>query len=215
MVTVYGMGMPSALGMICQFGSKLVGESSTKMISSSMVSCVSPPAVTIGVVTLALATDEMPDITTEKKDFEYEIGATVVSIRPSAGCSGGTTQFITVFGQHFERTEMLSCRFGLNQTALGIYLSSSMVLCRVPAKSAGTVSVSVSNNGVESGQGSAWYDFACTHTIHMITPSMGPTEGGTIVQLTTTGRLEFLTARCSFDGVLVPAMRTKTNSKAA
>jgi len=67
-----------------------------------MVSCITPAALATGSVVLELATDEIVDITTESKTFVYERGATVESVKPSAGSSETGDQTITVFGQHFD-----------------------------------------------------------------------------------------------------------------
>jgi len=53
-------------------------------------------------------------------------------------------------GQHFEQTPELKCRFGLNATASGHYMTSTLVTCVVPAKQSGAVTLTIAD-GVTTG----------------------------------------------------------------
>jgi len=116
-------------------------------------------------------------------EFLFEAGATVEALQPSWGVSGTAGQVVTVVGRHFVRSGELSCRFGLQDSLRGEYGSSTMVTCVVPERVAGTVAVTVSNNGIESGSDGVLFQVKDLKSAWKVYPSNGPLTGGTLVTL--------------------------------
>jgi len=88
--------------------------------------------------------------------YAYEAAASVLGIRPLSG-SAFEGHNVTVMGRHFSNTAALSCRVGMGRDAVARWLSSTSVVCVLPAaegRMAGkggtqNVTVDVSNNGAD------------------------------------------------------------------
>ena len=119
---------------------------------------------------------------------------------PSWGVSGRGGQVVTVSGRHFAQSGELSCRFGLDGSSRGQYVSSTLVRCKVPERGAGTVTVTVSNNGVEAGLEGVLFALQDLKSVWKVHPSNGPVSGGTLVTLMGAGgqRAEAHMMRCKF-----------------
>lgn len=114
--------------------------------------------------------------------FFYEGTPTVTGVSPSAGgIAGGTT--ITITGTSFRTTTGITVG-GTACTSFAVQ-SSTQATCVTPARSAGTVSVAVTNpSGTGTLGGSFTYESAPTLTV--VTPNGGPTAGNTLITLTGT-----------------------------
>jgi len=145
MVTLHGTGF-SGKGLLCRFGSGIAGEGTGRYLSSTMVSCMAPSVVEAGSVIVEVSINGGADYSGGGKEYSYEMGATVDAVLPSRGQAGAVGQVVTVVGKHFVQTAELSCFFGVNESAVRQYLSSTMVTCFAARQSAGIVRV-VSNNG--------------------------------------------------------------------
>jgi hypothetical protein len=89
-----------------------------------------------------------------------------------------------VSGRHFAQSGELSCRFGLDGSSRGQYVSSTLVECNAPERGAGTVTVTVSNNGgVDARTGQIAFEYKAGLSVRVIRPSHGPVTGGTSVTL--------------------------------
>ena len=122
------------------------------------------------------------DFTRSGKKFLYASAATTTALLPSMGRSGPGTQVVTVVGRNFEDTGELRCQVGDVQASIARYISTSTVVCALPARGAGKVTVSVSTNGVDFDMG-VFYKYLTVPKVTSITPSMGPTLGGGIVTM--------------------------------
>ena len=101
---------------------------------------------------------------------------------PSAVRSGEAGQVVTVLGRHFGRNSELSCQFGRNSlVAVLQHVSSSAVVCAVPGQIAGTVTVSMSNNGVDAGAMGRPLVVEMQRSLVSLRPSKGPVQGGSVV----------------------------------
>ena len=156
MVTLTGRGlMWEGVGVFgCRFGSAAsVAAHST---SSSMVQCVTPEAVEGGKVSMVLEEDG-ERVWEGGEAYAYEAAASVHGIRPMFG-SAMEGHNVTVMGRHFSNTGALTCRVGMGRQAVARWLSSTSVVCVLPAaegRTGGTqnVTVDVSNNGADFSEG--------------------------------------------------------------
>ena len=203
-VSIRGIGF-GADRLACRFGAISVTGANALLSTSSMVACVSPKAGEEGAVALEVSLNGGVDYTASGKRYVYQSSATVESLRPSSVVAGAANQVITVVGRYFERTEGLSCRMGANATVSAVYASSSMVKCMAPVRGAGTVRVSVSNNGVDAGLSSRQLTFEAGRGISSVTPSKASVRGGTTVTVSTYGSMrgEGDTVSCHFGTVVV------------
>ena len=181
LVSVQGTGFAGD-AVQCRFGAQSVVGKGVSLVSSTLVHCAAPASNSLGHVSVEVSMNGGADFTSSGKKFVYEQGATATSLRPSVGWSGSSSQVVTVAGRHFEGTGELRCQIGDVQTMLAMYLSSSTVVCTLPAWGAGTVSVSVSNNGVDYDTG-VRFEYLSVPKVISVTPSMGPTTGGGLVTM--------------------------------
>jgi len=69
---------------------------------------------------------------------------------------------------------------GLMRVCKAMYMSSTMVSCVVPARGQGIMTLLVSNNGVDGGEG-VKYEYGAEWNGVRLKPSMGPVSGGSPV----------------------------------
>ena len=139
-----------ATGLVCKFGPESVSGSNVEVISSTMVVCRSPVSGQPGAVAVSVSCNDGADFSQDGPEYMYGLEAVAESVRPSGGVSGLSGQRIIVAGQNFEERSTLACFFGDDTSLQALYLTSTSVVCSVPVKEAGWVSVSISNNGVDS-----------------------------------------------------------------
>jgi hypothetical protein len=127
------------------------------------------------------------DFTSDGHRFVYEEQALVETLVPSAGRSGQAGQVVTVIGRHFMQGSELSCMFGRSSRVPVLHQSSTVVVCSVPTALAGTVTVSVSNNGVDTGAAGKPLALDVERSLVSIKPSRGPVQGGSVVVIEVAG----------------------------
>jgi hypothetical protein len=168
-VSVMGSGY-TAGEVQCRFGDVAVSGRAAVRVSSTMVTCIAPGAAAgeqRGPVALEVSANGGADFTSDGKMFMYEMGATVEGLLPSWGLSMTGGQVVTVAGRHFEKSQDLSCRFGLAGTSRGQYVTSTVVACMAPKHGPGSVTVTVTNSAEHHRQQSQplilwWSSRQCT-----------------------------------------------------
>ena len=213
MVALTGRGlMWEGMGVLrCRFGS--ASSVAAHATSSSMVQCVTPEAREGGKVAMVLEEDGEA-VWEGGGAYVYEAAASVQGIRPMIG-SAMVGHNVTVMGRHFSNTEALTCRVGMGRQAVARWLSSTSVVCVLPAaegRTGGTqnVTVDVSNNGADfsEGGGARFRYVAGSATVASLTPSWGPSGRGSVVTVVGAGleeaekgsvmcRVGSMTARCA------------------
>ena len=193
MVTLTGSGLKWAgMGaMRCRFGSMAPGRA--RVTSSSMVECMTPGSMGGGRVMVGLEVDGRR-VWEGGEVYVYEAAASVESIRPAWG-TGSEDHTVTVIGEHFSNTGALACRVGMGHETGARWLTSSMVVCVVPAaegRAGGSqnVTVDVSNNGADfSGTGGARFRYTAggATIVRSVTPSWGPSGRGATVTVVGAG----------------------------
>eukprot|EP00814_Leptocylindrus_danicus_P016055 CAMPEP_0116049566 /NCGR_PEP_ID=MMETSP0321-20121206/30235_1 /TAXON_ID=163516 /ORGANISM="Leptocylindrus danicus var. danicus, Strain B650" /LENGTH=663 /DNA_ID=CAMNT_0003532005 /DNA_START=372 /DNA_END=2360 /DNA_ORIENTATION=+ len=168
-------------------------------ISAKEVTCTTPPLNGTGRVKIEATINSGHDFNSENIYFEVVDNLLVTSILPMSGpVSGGTV--ILVKGENFLPNSMLLCKFGEAEVE-GRLISDTQVECISPntsiADASRVVALSLSTNGVDfvSGPDFIFYEEI---SVSLLTPSMGPIEGGTLARIHGSNFIysEFL--RCKF-----------------
>ena len=196
-VTITGAGFSEEnLGSSsCNFGES--GSATINVISSTEIRCTTPPSSASendGFVSLEV-TFNGKDFTTSGTQFGYIPDASFTSMSPLFGpVSGGTVLLIS--GYNFVDSSKLSCKFGAVAVSAR-FISSSQIECNVPPQiqiqidnSENEVVVSITMNGADyispdesTSTTSASFTYRTETTISSITPSFGPSTGGTAITI--------------------------------
>ncbi|KSB89962.1 hypothetical protein AS593_00360 [Caulobacter vibrioides] len=117
--------------------------------------------------------------------FTYVAPPTVTAVSPSAGPTGGTNS-VTITGTNF--TNATAVTFGAAAATGYTVVSPTQITATVPAGSAGTIDVRVTTVGGQSAvSANDQYTYINAPTVTSISPTSGPTGGGTSVIITGTG----------------------------
>jgi hypothetical protein len=173
-VSVVGVDF-RVLDGLCDFGGQLVPA--MEGTSSTLVVCESPsfPAGYVGVDVLG----QDGAMTNSQLSFRYHAAARVRSVFPSS-VQAGVVSWITITGDNFLDTPHLSCRFG-ETISLCRFVDIEHAVCFVPALSQPSVSLSVSNNGVDFAFGNVSFQHRSPMQVYGVTPSAGWVSGGTVM----------------------------------
>lgn len=157
-------------------------------LGSSQIWAHTPPN-SAGSVTVSVINPNGNSVSLAKA-FTYDStgGITITSVSPGGGLtSGGASVLVTGTGFAAGAT----VRFGATTAASVTFLNSTQLIAAVPAGSAGTVPVTVTNpNGTAQTLSNGFtYGTVATggSTITGANPTTGPSAGGTTITLTGTG----------------------------
>jgi IPT/TIG domain-containing protein len=187
LVTITGTNLSGTSAV--RFGTKLA--TSVTNVSPTTVTAVSPSGN--GSVGVTVTT---PGGTSNPIPFFYVGAPFKQTLSPTSGSTvGGNTVTITGTGL----STATSVAFGAN-TAVPTVVSDGQITVTVPAGAAGSVGVSVTtaggtNNGLS-------YTYVTPPTVTTVTPTSGPTSGGTPVTIAGTGLTS--TTSVTFDGTPAP-----------
>lgn len=216
-VVIIGQGFADHGGIACSFDGV---ENPGEVLSTTEVACVAPAAVATGSTGLGRPVPVLVTVNglhygrdaapgSQELSFEYVEIPVVSYISPATGPtwdSGVTAAAgledeqqipleITVHGAHFANTSDLACRFGKVISSAG-YVSTSEVRCSVPPLSWATGTrprVSVATNGVDfsrEGHALATFRYVPVPKLFGVSPTLGPTRGGTALALMGEGFLK-------------------------
>ncbi|WP_312363719.1 IPT/TIG domain-containing protein [Ensifer sp.] len=130
------------------------------------------------------ATDPIAD-TPASLNITYTGQATVTAVAPSAGPTGGGTN-VTITGTGF--TGATAVAFGATPATGYTVISGTRIDAIAPAGSAGQVDVRVTTpTGISAISASDKYTYVAAPTVTAVSPTAGPTAGGTSVVITGTG----------------------------
>ncbi len=183
-VTLSGRGFIE--GTTVRFGETIADK--VTITSGSTLTAVTPPG-TAGAVTVTIETEHgfggLPDGFTYL-DTEPTTGVTVIGVQPTTGdTSGGDEVAITVYGLGL--TEDTTVTFdGVEADIVSVSPSALMVLVTTPPHALGSVDVSVSTAAGSDIANDA-FTYADLLGIKSVSPSAGPTDGGTSITLSGSG----------------------------
>ncbi|WP_237736703.1 beta strand repeat-containing protein, partial [Delftia acidovorans] len=154
------------------------------VISNTQITATAPAGV--GTVDVRITTVGGTSATSAADQFTYVAAPSVTSISPTAGPTGGGTTVI-ITGTGFAAAPGTGAvRFGA-ATATYTINSNTQITATAPAGSAGTVDVTVTTVGGTSATSAAdQFTYVSAPTVTSISPTAGPTAGGTTVTLTGT-----------------------------
>ncbi|MGD0874522.1 MAG: IPT/TIG domain-containing protein [Acidimicrobiales bacterium] len=201
-VTVVGSNFVGAVSV--RFGG--IPATNVHLLSSSEISAVAPTGS--GAIDVTVSTAGGSSGRTARDRFTFVPAPTVAGITPTTGPAKGGTK-VGIWGRNFVGT--VSVRFG-GTLATGVrVLSSSEIIATSPPRS-GTVYVTVSAfGGLSKRTSTARYAFVAAPRVTKLTPTAGPTRGGTPV--TIQGSNFVGTVLVHFGGTLATGVRVLSSSE--
>lgn len=152
--------------------------------SSNLLNCA-VPANAAGDYTVVVTNPDTSSVSSST-DYSYDITPVISSISPTSGfLAGGGT--LTLTGTGF--LAGASVTIGGVLCTLPNVVSSTSLTCTIPAKSAWTYNVTVTNLNLRSTTLSSAYTYIPAPTISSVIPAFGPITGGNSVTLIGTGFL--------------------------
>ena len=201
-VIITGTGFSDATAV--QFGS--TSATSFTVNSSTQITTASPAGVGVVDVTVTIPVGGT-SATSSSDDFTYVPAPTVSAVSPSSGYSiGGAV--VTITGTNLSGATAVS--FGSNAATTFTVNSATQITATAPAGSVGTVNVTVTTVGGTSATSSS-DDFTYTvspPTVTALSPTFGPTSGGTSVTITGTN---FIGVEAVYFGATAAASFTVVN----
>ncbi|MBS4096767.1 MAG: IPT/TIG domain-containing protein, partial [Sulfuricella sp.] len=136
------------------------------------------PAGTAGAASIVVTTPG--GISTEASLFTYIATPTVTGISPSTGPTAGGTG-VTITGTNLTGATSVTIG-GAAATSLSV-VNATTITATTPAGTAGAANVAVTTPG-GTGTGTGLFTYAAAPTVTGISPSAGPTAGGTTTTIT-------------------------------
>ncbi len=179
-VTLTGTNFTGATAV--QFGA--VAASSFTVVNATTITATSP-AGSAGSMNVRVTTAGGTSATAAGNLFTYVAAPSVTSLSPSSGpVSGGTS--VTITGTGLSGTTAVA--FGATPATSFSVVNATTITATAPAGSAGAVNVTVLTPGGTSAAGAgSQYTYLATPVVSGLSPSSGPTQGGTPVTITGTG----------------------------
>ncbi len=180
-VTITGTGFAAAPGTgAVRFGA----TTATYTINSNTQITATAPAGSAGTVDVTVTTVGGTSATSAADQFTYVPAPTVTSISPTSGpTSGGTT--VTITGTNFSGATAVT--FGGTAASGFTVNSNTQITATAPAQAAGTIDVRVTTGGGTSATSAAdQFTYVSAPTVTSVSPTAGPTAGGTSVVITGT-----------------------------
>ena len=170
-ISLKGTGFEDTSELSCQFGQNIIV--SAVFVSSTEISCSTPPSSTVSSVSLAVTVNGV-DYSMSGAMFDYHKDSTVESVHPWKGPSTGGT-IVLVSGENFVESEDLRCRFG-KEEVLGRWISSKAIECMSPMVSNdeslnASSSLSVTLNGADYVESHARFQYYTNAEVLSILPS--------------------------------------------
>ncbi|MFT4252288.1 MAG: IPT/TIG domain-containing protein, partial [Caulobacter sp.] len=179
-ITGSGFSTANATGAVL-FGA----ATATYTINSNTQITATSPAQTAGTYNVTVTNPNGTSAASTSDQFTYVAPPTVTAVSPSAGPTGGTTTVIITGTNLLNATAVT---FG-GTAATGYTVNgATQITATAPAGSAGTVDVRVTTVGGTSATSSAdYYTYVAAPTINAVSPTAGPTGGGTTVVISGSG----------------------------
>ena len=178
-ITITGTNFGSALaGVSVSVGG--VAATSPLFVSTTKITATTPASALAGDKDIVVTTSN--GIVTQFTGFTYYGVPTIASVSPAAGPIAAGT-IITITGTNLSDATMVTVG-GVAATNISV-ISSTSIVAFAPAGVAGAQSVGVTTPGGVGTKASA-YTFVAAPTIASVTPSTGPTSGGTSFTITGT-----------------------------
>ncbi len=156
--------------------------------SDTQITAVSPAGT--GTVDVTVTVLDVSSVTSSQDQYTYLAAPTVTGVSPQDGPTSGGTQ-VTVSGSGFmanSSSVVTAVYFGSDKASSYSVSSAGSLSAVAPAEAAGTVDVTVTTAGGTSATSSQdHYTYLAAPTVTGVSPSGGPTSGGTQVTVSGTG----------------------------
>ncbi|CAM9657218.1 unnamed protein product, partial [Ectocarpus fasciculatus] len=206
-VRVSGSGFEDATAgsgkkLLCRFGRSVVTAAVTGVSGDAL--CVVPTYQSVGAVSFEVSMNGV-DYTSDGWTFHYSPDINVESAWPLAGPESGGTA-VTVTGTGFVGVHAIMCEFGsLGTLVPGRWMDSTTVTCVSPPHMPGAATLRLSVNGQQFVETGLAFQYLIESTVRGITPSSGPQQGGTLVEVDGTGFVNSTGLSCRLAGRRLPA----------
>jgi hypothetical protein len=153
-------------------------------VSDTQITAVSPTE-SAGRVSIVVVTPGGVSTGVSADEFSFDDAPTVSAVSPAAGPTAGGRQ-VVISGTNFRSASAVN--FGGTPAVSFTVVSPTSIVAQTPGGPAATVAVTVTTPGGTSTTSPAdAYTFQNVPVITSISPSAGPTGGGTSVTITGTG----------------------------
>ena len=178
-MTITGTNLTRASAV--KFGA--TAASGVTVVSATKITATAPAAALAGAVDVTVTTPGGTSATTAADQYTYTNGPSVAAISPTSGPTAGGTS-VTITGANL--ASATAVKFGSNTATISSNTAAQIVAV-APAGSAGAVDVTVTTVGGTSAASQAdRYTYAGPPTVTGVSPTSGPTLGGTAVTITGT-----------------------------
>ncbi|MBB4840734.1 hypothetical protein HNP52_003831, partial [Sphingomonas kyeonggiensis] len=170
----------------CTFsGTIATGASNTAL---SLTVAASATSATPRNVTIGVSGGGASNTPTASDNIAIALQPAITSISPTNGPTGGGNT-VAITGNSFTGTTGAGgVKFGAANATGYTVISDTQINATAPAGAAGTVDITVTNGGNTSATSSAdQYTYVSAPTVTAVSPTAGPTAGGTTVVITGTG----------------------------
>jgi hypothetical protein len=175
-VTITGTNF--ATGATVTFGS--AAATNVTVVSATQITATTP-AGSAGSVTVTVTVSGLSG--SLSSGFAYVVAPTVSSVSPASGSTAGGTA-VTITGANFATGATVT--FGSTAATNVTVVSSTSITATTPAEGAGAVTVTVTNPGALAGSLANGFTYVILPTVTSVSPTNGPTAGGTAVTITGT-----------------------------
>ncbi|MDR7224981.1 IPT/TIG domain-containing protein [Aminobacter aminovorans] len=181
-VTITGTGFSSATAV--SFG----GTAATGFtINSGTQITATSPAGAVGTVDITVTTPGGTSATSAADQFTYVAAPAVTALSSDRGSTAGDPAVtITIIGSGF--TDATDVSFGGAAASFFVVDDGNIVVLGLPAHAAGVVNVVVTTaGGASAATAGNEFTYIAPPAVTAVSPTSGPTAGGTVVTLTGTG----------------------------
>jgi len=199
LVVVHGFGFVGT-AFTCRFGQSLAAA---EQLSTTTLRCISARNVE-GSTSVEVQVDDLA-FTDDGHQFIHHGEVELLSVAPAV-ISVSSGQLLTIIGRHFDRINA-ACRIGGAQSLYAVWHSSTRIFCTTPELPEGTLSIEVSNNGVDYTRSNAVVSTKLVLTIFSLAPSIGPQTGNTQIHIVCSRVPARMTLSCHFGSLLVAAVQ--------
>lgn len=189
--------------LLCRFGRRVVSAAVIDS-TSSVALCVAPASSTLGSTSFELSSNGV-EFSSEGWMFHYGPDVAAVSAWPLAGPESGAT-VVTFKGKGFVDMRALVCEFGSAGLLVPAkWIHSTMVSCPSPPHVPGNVSLRLSMNGQQFVETGLIFEYRIESAVRSVEPSSGPSQGGTVVEISGTAFVNSTALSCRLAGRRFPA----------
>jgi hypothetical protein len=151
-----------------------VAAASVNVVNATTIAAVTP-AGPVGPVAVTV-TNPDGQISTSVKAFTFVAPPSISAIAPVSGSTTGGTA-LTISGANF--VAGATVRVGSNPATSVIVVNATTITATTPTGAAGAASVAVTNPDGQSVTGAQAFSYVAPPAVTSVTPSSGPTAGGT------------------------------------